>query len=256
MIKNSFILLDNVGYLKERKIWGQGIFTWDDFISQNRIDGLSVDVKKKHDKELELALFHLEKEIPHYFCYRLPRSEHWRLYDELGRKACFLDIETTGLGKDHKITVLSIYNGKNTKTFVNGINLTEENLKRELSKYLMVITFYGSAFDLPFISRSFPSIKFGIPHLDLCFAGRRVGLKGGLKKIERDLGISREEDICTIDGYEAVRLWKRWEKYRDRDSLDLLVRYNQYDVINLKPLADTICDKIKKAVIPPYLSSK
>jgi uncharacterized protein YprB with RNaseH-like and TPR domain len=38
-------------------------------------------------------------------------------------------------------------------------------------------------------------------------------------------------------GFDAVRLWRRYED-GDDDALDLLLAYNMEDVVNLEPLAE------------------
>ena len=53
----------------------------------------------------------------------IPQSEHWRLYDWFREQAVFLDIETTGLGRDSSITVVGLSDGYETKTMIKGINL-------------------------------------------------------------------------------------------------------------------------------------
>ncbi len=64
---------------------------------------------------------------------------------------------------------------------------------------------------------------------------KRLGYKGGLKKIEQQAGISRQSDVSGLNGYDAVRLWQKYRRGKKK-ALDLLIRYNQEDVINLKTL--------------------
>lgn len=247
MIQNSFIFLDRVGYKTEQRLWEQSILEWKDFLETRKVEGISSRYKRLHDKELEFAEFNLRNRIPHYFSHKLKTRDHWRLYDEFKDRACYLDIETTGLSPYHnEITAVGIFDGEEVKSFVKGINLQEGVVKEELSKYSMVVTYYGSAFDFPFISHQFPSVRFSMPHFDLCFAGRRVGLKGGLKCIEQELGIERNEEIKDVDGLEAVRLWHRWERFNNEASLEKLIKYNQSDVINLKDLAEIIYGRLKE----------
>jgi uncharacterized protein YprB with RNaseH-like and TPR domain len=245
MIKNTFVLLDGIGYKTEEKLWNQNILCWDDFLSEKGIGGISSRQKKHHDKELEAALTHLTCNNPKYFSQRLKSRDHWRLYPEFRGKTCFLDIETTGLSSYSDITLVGIFNGDRVKSFVRDINLTEETLRRELSKYSMIITFYGSAFDLPFIIKKFPSISFDIPHVDLCFASRRIGFRGGLKAIEKQLGIARNNGISEVDGFEAVRLWRKWKTNGDKDALERLIEYNKADVVNLRVLADLVYQRLR-----------
>ena len=85
---------------------------------------------------------------------------------------------------------------------------------------------------------SFPDVDLDHPHFDLRFGCRKVGMCGGLKQVERDIGIVRSENIAEVDGFEAVRLWKRWQNSGDREARDRLVEYNIADTENLQTLAD------------------
>jgi uncharacterized protein YprB with RNaseH-like and TPR domain len=252
MIRNSFILLNGVGYKTEERLWKNGILSWDDFIGARGISGISKERKRLHNTELETAQGCFEQKTPQYFSTRLRPRDHWRLYSDFKERACFLDIETTGLGHDNEITVVGVFDGSEVRSFVKGDNLNQEALKEELSKYSLLITFYGSAFDVPFITRKFPGISFAIPHIDLCFASRRIGLRGGLKSIEKDLGIVRDAGVAEIDGFEAVRLWRRWERHDDRDAFETLVKYNRADVENLMPLAERVYEKLLEKTFRPF----
>jgi uncharacterized protein YprB with RNaseH-like and TPR domain len=245
MIQNSFILLDGVGYKTEEKLWRQDVLSWDDFLEIESVIGISSKQKSVHDRELEAASHHLDKKSPYYFSQRLKMRDYWRLYSDFKEDACFLDIETTGLSSESALTVVGIFDGRNTKSFVKGDNLIEAVLKEELSKYRLIVTFFGSAFDIPFIKAKYPGIAFDIPHIDLCFASRRIGLRGGLKSIEKQLGFDRGEGIAEIDGLEAVRLWRRWERYDDEEALARLLEYNKADVVNLKILAEKVYEGLK-----------
>lgn len=66
---------------------------------------------------------------------------------------------------------------------------------------------------------------------------KKLGYSGGLKKIEKELGLVRGEEIEGVDGYEAVRLWKAYQ-WGDKAALDTLVEYNTADIVNLKPLME------------------
>ena len=75
------------------------------------------------------------------------------------------------------------------------------------------------------------------PHLDLRFALRRMGLSGGLKSIERRLNAARPSALSSLNGYDAVRMWRMWER-GDAGALDTLIRYNAEDVFSLPKLAE------------------
>lgn len=250
MIEKSFIFLDRVGYKKELKIWEQGLRDWKDFQGCDCVKGFSGSVKARHDRLLDEASSSLEGGDTGFFLQRLKPKDVWRLYPDLSDEVCFLDIETTGLGFESDITVVGLYDGVEPKLFVQGDDLSEESLACELERYQMIVTFYGSGFDLPFIKSKFPAVDLEKPHLDLCFASRRVGLKGGLKQIERQLGIARDDDILGIDGFEAVRLWRKWERQGDEKALQRLLEYNRADVVNLKNLAEEVVNALIEKTYP------
>jgi hypothetical protein len=77
-------------------------------------------------------------------------------------------------------------------------------------------------------------------------------LSGGLKNIEKKLGLKRAEEIEDIDGFEAVRLWKRYKK-GDLEALELLKKYNEEDIINLKFLIEWYLDNKKKLIFNDIL---
>jgi len=146
------------------------------------------------------------------------------------------DIETTGLSRDrNKITTIGIYDGKKSKVFIRRKNIDE--FQKEIKKYSTIITFNGRCFDIPFIRAKYPKIRFNQLHIDLRFVLAELGYKGGLKRIEKVLGVGRDDEIDGVDGYEAVKLWYRYRK-GDEEALKKLVKYNIADVVNLKELME------------------
>jgi len=170
------------------------------------------------------------------------------MFDNFKKRAAYLDIETSGdyTGGD-VITVIGLYDGIKEYTFVKGRNL--QDFEIAVSSYDLLITFNGSSFDLPLIKRCFPNISLPAGHIDLKFLLNRLGYKGGLKKIEREFGISRDATIEGLSGFEAVRLWKAY-RWGDQEALDLLIRYNTADIVNLKPLMEDSYKMMKQSLIP------
>ncbi len=246
MIRHSFLFLSGVGEVRERRLWERGVLSWEHFLERERIEGIPQHRKPLLDREIEEAELNLELGIPHFFASRMPRREHWRLYRDFEQGVRFLDIETTGLSPGMSdVTLVGVYDGREYRAYIRGINLSEEALRGELENCSLLVTFYGSCFDVPFLRACFPGAGIEKPHIDLCFASRRLGLSGGLKRIERVLGLKREE-VEHIDGFETVRLWKRWERYGDGEALETLVEYNRADVVNLKPLAEHIYSGLRE----------
>jgi uncharacterized protein YprB with RNaseH-like and TPR domain len=130
---------------------------------------------------------------------------------------------------------------------VRGETLTEARLCEEMAPYDLIVTFFGLGFDVPYLQAVYPRLCFDRPHLDLCFAAKQLGLRGGLKHIERMLHIDRAPTIRDMDGWDAVRLWSRWRHRRDAAALELLLAYNEADCVNLQPLADFLyCDLVHR----------
>ena len=98
---------------------------------------------------------------------------------------------------------------------------------------------------MPFIKAKFPDVDLNHFHFDLRFGMKEIGYSGGLKIIEKEIGINRDDDLTEINGYEAVRLWRRYQK-GDKDALGLLIKYNIADIENLKILMDFSFEKLKQ----------
>ena len=106
-----------------------------------------------------------------------------------------------------------------------------------LSQFKMVVTFNGKAFDVPFLRRELgQDLLRNAAHFDLMHVLRRLGLKGGLKKIEQALGVGRPSVLSTLDGRDAITLWAMAQEGED-EALDTLIRYNAEDVLVLPRLA-------------------
>jgi uncharacterized protein len=233
VIENTFIHIQGIGPGTEKGIWQQGIKDWDGFLSHR---GTVTSQKKDALIRMELEASRQNRHNIGYFADRLPVSETWRLFGAFKKRAAYLDIETSGemTGND-LITVIGLYDGEEVHSFINGRNL--QAFEAAVSAFDLLITFNGAGFDLPIIRRHFPGISLPPGHIDLRFLLNRLGYRGGLKRIEKTLGISRDSSIDGMDGLDAIRLWNAYT-WGDRDALDLLIRYNAADILNLKPLME------------------
>jgi uncharacterized protein YprB with RNaseH-like and TPR domain len=74
------------------------------------------------------------------------------------------------------------------------------------------------------------------------------GLYGGLKKVEKKLGIPRDS---SINGEKAVQLWYRYNRFGDKKALKELVDYNKEDVLNISAVRQKLRSrkKVKKKVV-------
>jgi uncharacterized protein YprB with RNaseH-like and TPR domain len=155
----------------------------------------------------------------------------------------YLDIETTGLMPDGcEITVIGIHLCRGQEVdFVQlvGSDVTAAGILEALEGVDVLYTYNGSRFDLPFINaRLGLNLEQYFDHRDLMYDCWRNNLRGGLKGVERQLGIKRK--LADMNGYQAVRLWWRYVDTFDLDALNTLLEYNREDVVNLKTLRDML----------------
>ena len=256
MIQNSFCILDGIGEKKERRLWQEGILTWDDFLDAEKLLTFSDERKRLFNESLFLFQKEFIARNAGYSSRAVKRREQWRLFETFGEDIVCLDIETSGLQPQSGgyVTVVGLYDGRDYKCFVHGRNLTTDILNKELSNYKFLITFYGAAFDIPFLQRTFPGIEFSMPHFDLCFGAKRLKIQGGLKKIEHDFGIVRDESVQGLDGYDAVKLWEQ-SRAGYSQALDRLIQYNREDTVNLMQIAPVLYERLKQSTgIEEYLA--
>jgi uncharacterized protein YprB with RNaseH-like and TPR domain len=151
----------------------------------------------------------------------------------------YLDIETTGLSPTEcMVTVVGMYicNGEDTRVVqLVGRDITVDSLLEALEGVRTIYTYNGSRFDLPFIHSCLGiNLTRVFPHHDLMYDCWRNNLYGGLKAVERQLGIERR--LKDMNGWEAVKLWWKYVESFDLEALDKLLEYNREDVVNLKTL--------------------
>lgn len=241
MLKNTYIHIPGIGSTIERKIWRNGIKSWEDFLKNHDVIKIPKTRKRILFSGIEESIEQLSGGNHIFFSRRLPARDQWRAYQVFKKKTAYVDIETTGLSPHScRITLIGVYDGKETKTFIRGINLEEAPV--ELAKYKQLITFNGARFDLPFIEHEFPGF-FNHLHVDLMYPLKRIGYSGGLKNIENSLGMRRSEETAGITGFDAVRLWNRYEK-GDEGALDILIKYNMEDVVNLEKIIEILYPKM------------
>jgi uncharacterized protein len=155
----------------------------------------------------------------------------------------YIDIETTGLSYGaSEITVVGIYLCRGEEAeFIQfvGRDISADAIIEALEGVDVIYTYNGSRFDLPFIQSQLGiDLLTSFRHRDLMYDCWRKNLYGGLKGVERQIGISRK--LPDMNGWEAVRLWWQYVDSFDLDALKKLCDYNKEDVVNLKTLKDRL----------------
>jgi len=228
MLTHSFCFLPGIGKKKEEALWKQGILTWEKFLQATYI--LEIKQKQKYDVLLQEAKRKMRENDSSYFAQQFPAAEMWRLYSYFKEDTLFLDIEADSKGP----FVIGMYDKGKTMAMVRGVNMEKDLLLSAFHGKKLIISFNGKSFDIPRISAYFNIIIPPTPHIDLRHLCPRLGLHGGLKKIEQKLGIQRE-----LTG-SPTAAWKAFFASGDREYLDLIIKYNEEDVVNLHPLLEYV----------------
>jgi uncharacterized protein YprB with RNaseH-like and TPR domain len=247
-LKNTFLHIPGIGYRTEKRIWESGIRTWNQCLRRTSRLPLGSGQKEVVLGEISRSLEQLDRGNQGFFREKLPNRELWRAFPEFRDSIAYLDIETTGLSPyNDDITVIGLYDGNDVHTFVQGINM--KDFEEAIQRYKLIVTYNGAGFDLRFIEEAFSGINLNQIHIDLRFPLYRIGLKGGLKTIERNVGIRRTEETQDLDGFDAVRMWREYES-GSQGSLDLLVAYNREDIVNLETLMRIAYATLRRSSFP------
>ena len=246
MLHTCFRHLPGVGPGFENKLKERGICTWEEALNH------PLPCNAARAEELRGFLRESQARLAAgdaaWFGARLTPAEQWRLWPHFRHSAACVDIETNGLYGDYvQITTIALYDGARMRLYAQGGGeRLSERLGREVHalqqfcddilNYTLLVTWNGRCFDVP-ILRNELGIPLNHAHMDLRFVFRALGLRGGLKLVERRLGLDRG-DVAGLDGWDAVRLWQRYEMYDDLRSLRTLLDYNAADVTGLEYLAE------------------
>ncbi len=140
----------------------------------------------------------------------------------------YLDIETSYSGI---ITIVGVFRPPDELVQLTFPEVSRKALLEVLEGTDEIVTFWGHRFDLPVIARALGvNLREHFESRDLADHCHRHGLYGGLKIVEKVLGIGRHLD--GLSGVDAMRLWAEWESGCEA-SLETLLKYNEDDVVNL-----------------------
>ncbi|MEW6441026.1 MAG: ribonuclease H-like domain-containing protein [bacterium] len=232
MLKKTFCHVPGIGPKRERWLWQSGFRCWEDCDPAKPLP-LSREAAGSFRRYVEASGARLAADDPGFFAGLLPQSLLWRLFPEFRHATAYLDIETTGsVGWESPITTVSVYDGASISCYVQGDNL--EAFPEDISRYKVLVTYNGRCFDLPILERHFGT-RFPHVHIDLRFVLKSLGIGGGLKRCERQMGIDRGL-LDGVDGFFAVLLWQEYASTGDPRALETLLAYNIQDVVNLEAL--------------------
>lgn len=234
MLQRTFIHAQGIGPATERRLWRAGADSWETFLAEPARFRLPAGRRELLREVVERSPAALEAGDHVFFRSRLPVREHWRALDAFPGRVGYLDIETDGGADFDDVTVIGLADDRGLRQFVRGENLLD--FEEAVEPLAVLVTYFGGGFDLPVLRNAFPRARLDQLHLDLCPTLRRLGFTGGLKSVERQLGIRRSAETAGLSGADAVRLWRRVQ-WGNPEARKLLLAYNREDVLNLEPLA-------------------
>ncbi|HZA51520.1 MAG TPA: ribonuclease H-like domain-containing protein [Myxococcaceae bacterium] len=235
MIRRTFQHIPGVGPWREKDLWARGVATWDDFPRAGSAVVLSAAQDDVARSRIEQAQEAMERRDLPALARLLPPREHWRLYREFADEAVFFDIETDGRERLQP-TVVSLLDRDGIRVFLRDRNL--EALPEALERRRLWVTFNGSVFDVPVLTRHFPELPVPAAHIDLRFVFRKLRLGAGLKALEDHFRMGRPPHLRGVGGSDAVLLWRTYQESGELEALRFLVEYNLYDAINLRTLVE------------------
>src|SRR5262245_34079167 len=130
------------------------------------------------------------------------------------------------------VATVALYDGRCVRTYVRGHNLPQ--FAGDVQAYRLLVTYHGKSFDLPVLRRCL-GCRLDQAHIDLRHSLAGLGLRGGLKACERQVGLARP-GLEEVDGPVAVLLWHAYRRRHDPRALETLLAYNVQDAVSLEAL--------------------
>ncbi len=242
--------LPHIGPQREKTLLLEGCACWTDILNASRpLAGLDLLAWDEVRSAAEQSLRAMQADDAAFFTAKFPPAEQWRVLTQWFGRASYFDIETSGLEADSIVTLVCCFHEGRPLRFLAGENLDDfldllENVK-------LLVSFNGASFDVPRVLDRFHIPELPCAHVDLRWLCHHAGWRGGLKKIERALGLRRPPDLDGLGGAEAVWLWQAWSGRGDEQAKRTLERYCAADTVMLSLLAARLCALQGAAVTSP-----
>lgn len=250
MLREALLHLPAIGPERVKDLHRRGLRSWDDLLNSPPEDLPWPTARQEriadvlHSCEAALARDDID-----FFTRTLARCDQWRVLGHWFDRATYFDIETDGVHAGCRISVIACLHRGRLLTFTAGHNL--DAFLDLLDDVDLLVSFNGASFDVPKVVDAFRIPTLPCPHVDLrwlCYYGN---CRGGLKQIEKDLGIERPPDLEGVDGEQAVWLWQAYCDEGDREALTCLTRYCAADVLSLQ----VVGDRLLRSFSPDFTAS-
>lgn len=239
-LERTFQVVKGVGPWRERDLWARGVDGWPAYRAQlasGPVLGGKLDALVSERIGLAEQAFRDRNWAA--LAGLVPSREHWRIAAQLTDELAYLDLEADDAGEP---TIIGVKDRQGVASFRRDTGF--EGAEERLASSWGWVTFNGGAYDVPVLRRKFPQLPRPAIHVDLRFLARRARLPGGLKDVERTIGIGRPRHLEGLKGLDAIRLWREWTINRELAALRILVEYNLYDAINLHTLLEVCVQRI------------
>jgi len=249
-LPHYFRLLPHVGPQREKALRLEGCESWNDIVNApHPLAGLDPSAWDEVRAAAEKSLRAMRAGDVAFFTSRLPAAEQWRVLAQWFDRASYFDIETSGLAVDSIVTLVCCFHDDQPLHFLAGENL--DDFLELLESVKLLVSFNGTSFDVPRVLDRFHIPELPCPHVDLRWLCHHAGWRGGLKKIEREVGLRRPPDLDGLGGAEAVWLWEAWSEKGDARARRTLERYCSADTAMLKLVAGKLCERLGAPVPLP-----
>jgi uncharacterized protein YprB with RNaseH-like and TPR domain len=230
LIDECFIHLEGIGEKTSEKLKELGFMNWQQCMDNTGSLPFNGNKREKFIRNILDSQKAVEESDIAYLVANYPTREHWRVLAEFFHEATWFDIETTGISwYDNHATVISAYMDGKLLDFKYGENL--DDFLELVDRSRLLVSFNGSGYDIPFLEQTYHIPSLDCPHVDLRWISYHMGYRGGLKIIEKSVGIERPGEVSGIDGLEAIDLFYRWQG-GDSDAGRKLMVYCRADVIS------------------------
>ncbi|MBR6057791.1 MAG: ribonuclease H-like domain-containing protein [Victivallales bacterium] len=241
-LRQAFTHFPNIGPVRLKMLLEAGIRSWEDIgpFPPPELHAWNAFWPPIYQTAIECREADAANDIQ-FFIEHLAPQDRWRLLHKHWPQCAFLDIETSGLDFDADITVISVFYQHQVQLFVKDENI--DDFPDFLLTLPFIVTYNGSTFDIPKITRFFNLPPLPVPHIDLRWLCQRLDLTGGLKPIEQMLGIIRPQDLQGTDGDDAIQLWQQWQAFHAPHARYLLMKYCAADTLSLELVTDRILEQ-------------
>lgn len=228
--------LPHIGAQREQRLRQEGCSCWNSILNAaHPLAGFDRSAWNEICKVCEQSLRAMAADDVAFFVAHIPPSEQWRVLAHWFKQASCFDIETDGLEVDSTVTLISCFHLGSPHCFLAGENM--DDFLDLMEQIKLLVSFNGASFDVPRVLNRFHIQRLPCAHVDLRWLCHHAGWRGGLKAIERALGLLRPPDLVGLGGAEAVGLWQAWTEQGDAQARRTLERYCVADTVMLSLLA-------------------